>query len=75
MKKKKFRILSMLKPIQEAVDKLEKFGEIEIGTSLTRNEILDHISNFDAVLADDEFAYDKEFLNIRINLRSFPVLE
>lgn len=59
--KKRFKILSMLKPIQKAVEELENYGEVTVGTSLTRDEVLNQINNFDAVLADDEFAFDEEF--------------
>ncbi len=67
--KKNFKILSMLKPIQKAADELKNYGEVTVGTSLTRNEVLNQISTFDAVLADDEFAYDEEFFNQADQLR------
>ncbi len=61
MKKKNFRILSMVKPIEKVARELKEFGETKLGTSLTRDEVLDQIGNFDAVLADGQFAYDEEF--------------
>ncbi|MBS3787531.1 hydroxyacid dehydrogenase [Candidatus Bipolaricaulota bacterium] len=63
MDNKKFRILSLLNPIQEAVVYLEKYGSVVTGTSWSRRKVLEKINDFDAVLADDEFRYDAEFFS------------
>lgn len=63
MKEEKYRILTLLNPIQEAVDELAEYGSVVTGTSWSRGEVLKKINDFDAVLADDEFPYDEEFFD------------
>lgn len=63
MNDEKFRILTLLNPIQEAIDELEVYGPVVTGTSWSRGEVLEKIDDFDAVLADDEFPYDEEFFD------------
>ena len=56
----KYKILSMPQPLEKVRQLLEDFAEIEVGSSLPRDELLEKIDSYDGILASGSLEYDEE---------------
>lgn len=58
--KTNFKILSTLPPIQEVRETVDEIGTLEVNTSMSRDELLEKVRNYDAILAGDQLEFNGE---------------